>query len=362
ELLPTMTAWFTGCHPKQAGDSDFVYRQSVRAKALDSVRGILPAAALSNLGIYGTGQGYEALLLRMRAHPLPEAASYAAMMLEELRKVVPSFLRRVDMADRGVAWSAYQAGRRHEMTELVGRLLGEVSAVEADRPEVTLVDFDPDAEDKLVAAMLYPYSRLPEHQLLDRVRRLSSEEKAQVVRAYCGERANRRHKPGRALERVGYRFDVLSDYGAFRDLQRHRMLTIEWQDLSPGHGYTIPPAVGDADQAPAFEEAMERSRRLHEALGPDFPVQAGYAVSLAYRVRYVMQFNAREAMHMLELRTGAQGHADYRRVCQEMHRLIAEQAGHKIVADLMTFVDHGSYDLERLDSERRAEVRRTGRP
>ncbi|MGH9157295.1 MAG: FAD-dependent thymidylate synthase [Acidimicrobiales bacterium] len=361
-LLPTMTEWFSHLHPRQPGDSDFVHRQSVRAKALDSVRGLLPAAALSNLGIYGTGQGYEALLLRMRAHPLPEARSYAAMMLEELRKVVPSFLRRVDMADRGGAWSAYQADRRQAMVAVAEQLLGEAPGDRADRAEVTLVDFDPDAEDKLVAAMLYPYARLSEEELVVRARRLSADEKAQVVRAYCGERGNRRHKPGRALERIGYRFDVLSDYGAFRDLQRHRMLTIEWQNLDPGHGYSVPPAVVDAGHAPVFEEAMERSRLLHDALVPAFPDQAGYAVALAYRVRYVMQFNAREAMHMLELRTGPQGHADYRRVCQEMHRLIATQAGHQIVADLMSFVDHATYDLERLDAERRAEARRTARP
>ncbi|HVL93863.1 MAG TPA: FAD-dependent thymidylate synthase [Acidimicrobiales bacterium] len=362
-LLPAMQEWFAQLYPKQPGDSDFVHRQSVRAKALDAVRGILPAGSLSNLGIYGTGQGYEALLVRMRAHPLPEARSYAAMMLEELRKVVPSFLRRVDMASRGGAWSEYQAGRRRDMAALAeellaGSLAGSGGEDDADRPEVTLVDFDPDAEDKLVAAMLYPYTTLAEDQLLAHARRLSAEDKAAVVRAYCGERANRRHKPGRALERLGYRFDVLSDYGAFRDLQRHRMLTIEWQDLSPDHGYAVPPAVRSAGHAPAYEEAMERSRQLHDALRPDFPAQAGYAVSLAYRVRYVIQMNAREAMHMLELRTGPQGHADYRRVCQEMHRLIAEQAGHRLVAEMMTFVDHGTYDLERLDAERRAEARR----
>jgi len=364
-LLPTMQEWFAAAHPKQPGDSDFVYRQSIRAKALDAARGILPAAALSNLGIYGTGQAYEALLLRMRAHPLPEARSYAAIMLEELRKVVPSFLRRVDMADRGGAWSAYQADRRAAMAELADRLVGDLGdgpqEGPGERPEVTLVDFDPDADNKLVASMLYPYASAPEDQLLARARGMTADEKAQVVRAYCGTRTNRRHKPGRALERTAYRFDVLSDYGAFRDLQRHRMLTIEWQDLTPAHGYAVPSAITEAGQSPAFEEAMERSRQLHAAVRAAFPAQAAYAVALAYRVRYVMQFNAREAMHLLELRTGPQGHPDYRRVCQEMHRLIGEQAGHRAVAEMMTFVDHGSYDLGRLGAERRTEARRGAR-
>ena len=358
-LVPQMQEWFAGRYPKEEGDSDFVYRQSVRAKAFDALRGILPAAALSNVGIYGSGQAYEMLLVRMRASALPEARTYAAMMLEELRKVIPSFLKRVDMPERGGAWSAYQETNGSAMREVATRLLG--AAEPESRPAVTLVDFDPDAEDKLVAAMLYPYSDLPDDQLLATVRAMGAEDKLAVTRAYAGERSNRRQRPGRALERSGYRFDVLSDYGAFRDLQRHRMLTIEWQDLSPAHGFVRPEAVDEAGRREAFDEAMERSAGLHATLAGSYPAQAGYAVALAYRVRYSMQLNARAAMHMLELRTGPQGHPEYRRVCQEMHRLIAEQAGHRVVAAMMSFVDHGTYDLERLEAERRAEARRAAR-
>ena len=359
DLLAPMQEWLTVVYPRSEEDSDLVYRRSVRAKAYDALRGILPAAALSNVGIYGTGQAYEALLLRMRAHPLPEARSYAGMMLEELRKVIPSFLKRVDQPQRGVAWSSYQEANRHAMEDVAQLLLGGEEP--EPRPMVTLVDFDPDGEDKLVAAMLYPYTHLPEDQVLARVRRLSADEKLAVVRAYVGERSNRRHKPGRALERVGYRFDVLSDYGAFRDLQRHRLLTIEWQALSPRHGYSRPETVEAAGLADRFDEAMERSAGLYDAMAGPFPAQASYAVALAYRVRYAMQLNVRSAMHVLELRTGPQGHPEYRRVCQEMHRLIAEEAGHRAVAEMMRFVDHGAHGLERLDAERRAEARRTAR-
>jgi hypothetical protein len=281
-------------------------------------------------------------------------------MLSELRKVIPSFLKRVDLEGRGVAWSDYLAGTRDAMESVTARLFPPEEVEPGEVPAVTLVDFDPDAEDKLVAAMLYPYTNLPEDQVLAKVRHLSVEEKRSVMLAYAGERTNRRHKPGRALERSGYRFDVLSDYGAFRDLQRHRMLTIEWQDLSPRHGFVLPEAVGEAGVAHRFDEAMARSADLYGVLQGPFPAQASYAVALAFRVRYAMQLNAREGMHMLELRTGPQGHPEYRRVCQEMHRLIAEQAGHRVVAELMRHVDHGTYDLERLDAERRAEGRRLG--
>ncbi len=359
ELVPTMSEHFRRLHPKDPADSDFVYRQSIRAKAFDSLRGLLPAASLSNVGVYGTGQGYEALLLRMRAHPLPEARNYAALILGELRKVIPSFLTRVDRPERGGEWSAHLAATSDATARAAEALFAGIEA--EPRPTVTLVDFDPGAEDKLLAAMVYPHLQLPEDQILARVRTLSAGERRRIVDAYVGERRNRRHKPGRGLERVSYRFDVISDYGAFRDLQRHRMLTIQWQALSPRHGFVLPPDVIDAGAGPAFSDAMERSAALHDALLPRFPAQAPYAVSLAFNVRYSMDMNAREALHLIELRSGSAGHPSYRQVAQQMHRLIAEEAGHPLVAAMMSFVDHGSTGLERLDGERRSEARRRAR-
>jgi thymidylate synthase ThyX len=363
ELVPVMQTHFGAIYPKQPGDSDFVHRQAIKAKAFDAVRGILPAAAQSNVGIYGTGQAYEQLLLRMRAHPLPEARTYADLMLEELRKVIPSFLRRVDLPDRGGAWSAYLETNRKAIDQVAGELLAEETAGPSGDPvtetSVTLVDFDPDGEDKVIAAMLYPHTHLAEEVVLERVRRMSAGEKVAVVRAYAGERGNRRHRPGRALERTDYRFDILSDYGAFRDLQRHRMLTIEWQALTPRHGYTMPAAVVEAGGADRFVEAMDRSAALYDALHEHVgDPQASYGVSLAYRIRYSMQMNARAAMHLIELRSGPQGHPEYRFVAQEMHRLIKEKAGHHAVAEMMSYVDYSSPELERLDAERRAEQRR----
>jgi len=279
-------------------------------------------------------------------------------MLTELRKVIPSFLTRVDRPERGGAWSMYLESTRVAMEDLAGELFAGDEP--EPRPAVTLVDFDPEGEDKLLAAMLYAYVDLPEDQVQARVRRLSADERARLARTYAGDRQNRRHKPGRALERLSYRFDILSDYGAFRDLQRHRLLTIEWQRLTPRNGYDLPAEVADAGCADEFEGAMARSAALHDALADRFPEQAAYAVALAYRLRYSIQLNARAAMHMLELRTQPAGHPAYRRVCQEMHRLIAEQAGHPLVAELMSFVDHDAYALERLEGERRAEARRMG--
>jgi thymidylate synthase ThyX len=179
-----------------------------------------------------------------------------------------------------------------------------------------------------------------------------------LLSAYVGERRNRRHRPGRAFERTDYRFELVTDYGAFRDLQRHRMLTIEWQRLGIALGYDMPELVADAGASDRYRASIDRAEDLYRTLRPDFPEQASYAVALAHRIRYVMQCNAREAMHLIELRSGPQGHPAYRRVAQQMHRAIAEQAGHHAIAAAMSFVDHGSTELERLESERRAERRR----
>lgn len=345
--------------PKAPGDSDFVYRSAVKAKALDAVRGMLPAAAQSNVGIFASGQAYEALLLRMRSHPLPEARDYADLMLAELRKVIPSFLRRVDLPERGGVWGEYLSATRDATAELAAELLDSSAPADTEL-EVRLVDFDPEAEAKTVAAMLYPHTHLSESAILAQVHAMGVEDRLRIMRAYAGDRSNRRHRPGRALERAFYTFDVLADYGAFRDLQRHRMLTLDWQPLSPRHGFTRPPLVADAGVEGQFDEAMARSADLYDVLSTDHEAQAPYAVALAYRVRFSMHLNARSAMHLTELRSTPQGHPAYRTVAQDMHRLIAEEAGHHALAEMMTFVNHDSEsDLERLEAERRAESRRS---
>jgi hypothetical protein len=188
---------------------------------------------------------------------------------------------------------------------------------------------------------------------------MPTEERLRVLRAYVGDRRNRRHRPGRAFERTAYRFDVLCDYGAFRDLQRHRLLTLEWQELTPDHGFEVAPEVQAAGALPDWTSVMEASaelyRELREAgLGP----ASQYAVAMAYRIRFYMHMNAREAMHVLELRTTPQGHPVYRRVCQQMHRLIADQAGHRAIAAAMSHVSHATEDVSRLEAERRTEARR----
>jgi thymidylate synthase ThyX len=235
-----------------------------------------------------------------------------------------------------------------------------LQGIEAElRDEVTLADFDPEGEVKVVAAALYAVSALPDDQLLAVARRMSADERARLLRAYVGARVNRRHRPGRAFERTSYRFDVLTDYGAFRDLQRHRLLTLEWQPLTTRHGYNEPAALVEAGGREVWQRVMDESAELHEQLRSSGHENAApYAVAMAYRVRFYMEMNAREAMHVIELRSAPQGHPAYRRVCQRMHTLIAEQAGHRAIADAMRFADHSEVALERLNAERALEARR----
>ena len=360
EMLPQAQAWLQTRYPQEKGDSDFVYRQAIRAKALDAVRGLLPAASLSNVGIYGTGQSYEMLLLRMRSHPLPEARTYADMMLEELRKVIPSFLRRVDIAERGGEWSQYLADTASETSKVLTRIWPDALTpdTDADVPEVQLTDFDPEGEDKVLAAICFSATTMSDAEALRRVGALGHEEKVAILKAYVGDRQNRRHRPGRAFERTDYRFELVTDYGAFRDMQRHRILTVEWQPLGVDLGYDTPAIIEESGLGNQYDDCIERSRSLYDELRGSYPVQAGYAVSLAFRIRYIMQMNAREAIHLLELRSGPQGHPAYRRAAQEMHTAIRDVAGHRAIAAAMVHVDHGTTDLERLEAERRAEQKR----
>jgi len=325
------------------------------AKTCDTLRMLLPAATRSNLGIYATGQSYEQLLMRLSAHPLAEMREYGALILVELRKVIPAFLKRVDVDERGVAWTAYWRETRAGVQDVTAKVL---AAVEPEpRPEVTLTDWDPDGEVKVVAAALYAESDIPDDQLLAIARELTPEQRADVLTATVGDRANRRHKPGRAWERTDYRFDVCCDYGAFRDLQRHRPLTIEWQRLTTEHGSEAPAAIDDAGLRADWDEVMGASARMErELLDAGLEGTAQYAVAMAYRIRFVMQMNAREAMHLTELRSQPQGHPTYRRVAQRMHQLIGDV--HPALGAAFSYVSHEDVDLERLDAERRTEVKR----
>jgi thymidylate synthase ThyX len=358
-IEPTV-AWLRGQGEPAAGTSATAWQAALRAKALDALRGLLPAATRSNVGIFGSGQAYEQLLLRMRAHPLEEVRGCADALLDELRQVIPAFLTRVDRADRGVRASAYLAETRAAV-EALATPLREVPA--PARAEVVLVDHDPDGEAKVVAAALYPVTGLPYDELLRRARALGLDERTRVLRAYAGDRsANRRHRPGRAFEHASYRFDVLTDYGAFRDLQRHRMLTLDWQAFTPDHGYDVPPLVTEAGLGEDWHRVMCAAATLYRDVERRAsPAAAAYVLPMAYRIRFYLSLNARAALHLIELRTTPQGHPSYRRVCQAMYRLIGEAAGQRAIAAAMVHVDLSAGEDGRLEAERAGERKKAER-
>jgi thymidylate synthase ThyX len=356
EALPRVRAWVDETFPRADGEPEAARRRAVNAKALDLLRGLLPAASLSHMGIYATGQTYEQLILHLMAHPLPEARAYGQMILDAVKAVMPSFVSRVERPERGGEWAAYLE-RRREATEHWAARLGLDRRDAGDGPSVRLLHVDGD-EERLLAALLFESASAGEDETLEAVRGMGEGERARALADLVGERRNRRHRPGRGFEALRYRFEVVSDYGAFRDLQRHRLLTVQWQALTPDLGADVPEEVGAAGCGDLYAAALERSRAEYERLTDLGRADAApYALCLGYRMRYVLDLNAREAMHLIELRSGREGHPGYRAVAHEMHAQIA--AVHPAVAAAMDHVDRSSEPrLERILSEMRQHERR----
>ena len=342
---------------KDPVDSDSVFRSSIRAVALDTARGILPASVLSNVGIFASAQAYEALILRMRASELDEVRQYGELIRAELDKVIPAFLARVDRPDRGGVWVDYLASRNTVPADTPRSVSGGGQCTDGGEDvTVRLISFDPAGERKIAASVLFSRSQISMEEATDAANSLNDGELRMLMEGYVGDRQNRRHKPGRAFEETGYLFEIECDYGAFRDLQRHRMLSIEWQVLGTSLGYVVPELVHDFELNQKYQNIMDRSRvfhdRLQKAVGPKI---GAYAVPMAYRVRFTMNLNAREALHVIELRSSPQGHSSYRRVAQRMYSCIDSVANHKNVAAAMRFVDLANYRLGRLSSLRQEE-------
>jgi thymidylate synthase ThyX len=356
--LARLREWCGETYPR-GDEPEAVWERSIRAKALDAMRGLLPAASLSHVGIFASGQAYEQLVMRLLASPLPEAREVGGMALVELRKVIPAFLKRVDMPDRGGAWIQYLEQLRARTSEAAVRFGLQDDRTGDEPAAVQLLRADGSEED-LIAACLFEATDLPEQELREAAARLEPDERARLIADLTGTRANRRHKPGRGFEALRYRFEIVSDYGAFRDLQRHRLLTAQWQRLGCDLGADVPEEVEAAGYGDAYREGLEVSQGEHDRLrGEGLVDEASYAVSLAYRIRYVLDMNAREAMHLIELRSGREGHPTYRAVALEMLDAIAQV--HPTVAAAMSHVDRETEArLERLQGEMRRHRRLQG--
>jgi thymidylate synthase ThyX len=357
--IPVLGAWAAEAFPVTDGESPAAHARAIKAKALDLLRGLLPAASLSHMGIYASGQTYEQLILHLLAHPLPEAREYGTMILRELQPVIGSFLTRVERPDRGGRWVDYLTERAAAGERWAARLGLDGRPGEDDTrrgPSVRLVHVD-GAEQDLLCALLFEQTGAGELDTRAAVERLSDAERATMLSDLVGERENRRHRPGRGFEAVRYRFEIVADYGAFRDLQRHRMLTVQWQPLTPDLGADVPAQVTEAGAGEEYQRALEVSAATYERLRDAGHAHAApYALCLGYRMRFVLDLNAREAMQLIELRSGREGHPSYRAVAHEMHALIADV--HPAVAAAMRHVDTETEPrLERILAEMRTQAR-----
>ena len=351
-LMPVLREHIAQVAPREPGNSESTWRRAVNARAYDALRGLLPAAAQTNMGIYGNGRFFETLLGRLQLEDMPELTTLAATMREELTKVIPSFIRRsAPEHPHFQALRDYQTRVDHTVRELVQ---GQAwSAPLSQAPSVSLVEHDPDAEARILAALLYPETQAPLAQVREWAASLPAAERAAVFSRLTGLRENRRHKLPRALETVFYTFDLVGDFGMYRDLHRHRTLTQQRQPLSPRHGYTMPPEVADAGAGERFAALMAQAGEAYAAIHADFPRQAQYVVPMACHIRWMVHINLRALMWLVELRSAPQGHPAYRWMAQQMFRRVDEVHPH--LAGLMRFVDLEDHALGRLGAEQRQE-------
>ncbi len=338
-LLEPLTESIRRRYPLEEGETERAWKSATRAKAFDLLRGLLPAGTLTNLGLFGNGRAFEYLITKMAAHELPECQGLAVDLHRELEQVIPSFVKRA-LDDR---YGMPYAQRMAQVRSSLQRLATRGGGTETDRPYVKLVGHDPDAERKVVQAALFPYSDRP----------LEEQDADAVLEAMLAGRSNRRQRVPRALEHAQYKFEIVANFAAYRDLHRHRMLTQDRQLLGTSLGYDLPPALVDLAMDGPFRSAIEAAAEAHARMETDLgPALAQYVVPLAFRVRWYFRVNLRELYHLCELRTTPQGHPDYRWVAQEMFRLAS--AVHPRLTRFATFVDMGPGDeLERRKAERR---------
>jgi len=328
--------------------AETAYRATVRAQACDVLRSYLPAATLTNVGMFGAGQAFEYLVSKLYSNELSEAQALAAAIHGELNQLIPSFVKRAQRNDYLVATTAAAKALAARATTLI--------PVATNEP-VTLVDYDADAEEKVIAAMLYGQARQPLEQLRKVAAEMSPAERRQIFQEFFSKRRHRRDRLSRAFENVYYTFDILGNLGLYRDLHRHRILTQERQDFTTVHGYDTPPEIEEGGFKSEFDRCMKRAAELCEQLYADLPGEAQYVVPFAYKIRWYMKLNLREALHMCELRTMPQGHPDYRFICQEIWRKI--QSVHPALAESGRFMDWQKYRLGRLQSEMRTEFKKS---
>lgn len=351
DMVHKLTAYVRENSSVPHDERDIAWQGATRAQACDAARSVLPVATTSTVGIYASGQAIENLIMNLQSDELLEARETGKKILEQARKIIPAFLERADKPDRGGATIAYKANTKQAVKKLSDEYLAENYA-QITEP-VQLTNIWPRNELDLVPNMLYEHSNLPLNTIKEQVDKWSYDKKIAVFNAYMGDRLNRRHRPGRALENAHYSWDLVCDYGIFRDLQRHRMVDdLNWQVLTPRYGYDVPDLVEQAGLTEQFEACFDLSLELHSMLqSRGYTLEAQYATLLGHKMRWKVTYNARSAFHFHELRASPQGHPGYRSLLNQMHDKLMEV--HPLLASHMIFINKDEDpELTRLAAER----------
>jgi len=334
--------------------ANVIYRGSTKAKALDILRGLLPASTLTNVGITGNGRAFEYLLTILASSDLNEERDLASKIKKELDTTIKSFVRRAD--DKyGKEFSSYL----REIKKASKSFVKGIKPRKTFGTFTKLVDWESEkkAIDRIITSVMYENSPSTSYQnILKQVQKMTLEKKIEIIKTLTILRKNRRHRPSRAFESTYYTFDLLNNFGMFRDFHRHRALTLERQLLTTDHGYNLPEEIKILGIDKEFKECMDMSKNSFDKIRKKYPEQGQYVVNFAYNYPYFMKFNLREACHLIELRTVPQGHVDYRRVAQQMYHQINKV--HPNLSKIIKFVDLKEYDLERFESEKRTEEKR----
>ncbi len=332
-----------------------IYNATIRAKVLDILRGLLPASTLTNVGITGNGRAFEYLLTILYSSSLQEEKMLALKMHNELDTTIKSFVKRANDL-HGQSLQKYLSELRRSSLILSAKYLKNK---EKKGFLVKLIDYESakKAEEKVISAILYEHTHgLSYKTILPQVKKMNPKIRKKIIKLFSGLRQNRRHRPSRAFEMTEYTFDLLTNFGMFRDLHRHRPLTLERQLLTTDHGFTLPDEVSLLGIEKEFKDSMYKAKEVFDLMQKKMPGQAQYVVNFAYKYPYFIKLNLREATHLIELRTVPQGHPDYRKVAQEMFKSIKKV--HPILSQVIKFVDLNEYKLERLEAEKKIEEKR----
>ena len=323
------------------------YGFTIRSAACDVIRCILPACTKANMGLVGNGRFYSGLISKLLTQGLGEGHALAAAIQTALNTQIPTFIKRA-------AKNAYKANNHLEMRRLCARLFDGVPIEKS--AEVVLLDDRPDERSiHLLASMIFPHVQHSTEQIRQIVGTLDEDKRKEIFATYFGDRKSKRDRPGRALE-IGYpiNFDIIAGFAEYRDLQRHRMLTQQRQDLGVLLGYSVPEEIAEIGMGEIVQECFERSETLHGDLKrAGMEEEAQYVTLFNHFIRWNVGMNLRELGHLTELRTQKAGHPKYRRTVQLMAKLFLKRSPE--MEPVLKFVDYNDYDqsIARADQEAR---------